>query len=280
MDMDFENIISILDKKVFDAASPEMRKQSLISLCYYFAKVRHTDIDVEFIEMKEGWVGYVDRKSIKLSNTIDLNNYMKYLSMFDTVIHESFHIFQNYLCTLPKSMVDDVLWQRIKVYKQYDLFHLINFEEDNDDYFLNYCELDTYRYTDFMMHKIYKILKSKGKDVDGIYQYNKFEREVFLSRTKKIKKSLGDGAVRIINGRIERLAWIKFLADQNSPQAKRYKGPKKLKERFNDGEYGDNIEEGVSSYTITDEFIKTAQLNFREALPHLYANIENEQEKN
>lgn len=271
MDKKLEEMLKSLDKNKFYDLSVKEKKKILLSLGDFLCTSRNiVDYSVSFGQVDLDSVGETEGTDVFLSELLDLNDYEHYILAVDAVVHECFHVFQRHLTAFSQELVGDVLWERILAYKKYDLLQRTGKSSDEQTYRFNFFEADAYRHTDLFMRTAYNYLKSQKCDCSLFKKYLSEERNNFLHASRKLNspkqperkanlyKSINDRAYKYF------LKNYKYFVDfEKLSKAERT-------EIFNSGKFGSNFLTNDFEYEITDEFVATAEENFKKALPFLY----------
>lgn len=265
MDKKLLKICKYLDYDLFCKASEKQLKQSLQILSDYLAQSQcRKRVALKFLpEIKDNdcvATAYLDGIKLYIK---DITDYEHYLQLFDSVIHESFHIFEYYFLNLPKALCDDIMWQRVLSYN----FYFIAGDQgiSYNLYRFNDFELDAYRHTDLFLKTIYNKLKSLGKNVEGLKKYILLERKIFSKDVSLFKKRYGKFAKQIIDDFYIETS-VKTIKENNGIDATF----KEIISQINNGEYIYSICNNNEIVDLSQEFIDNAQSNFKAMLPHLY----------
>lgn len=270
-----------MKKKLFDVCKyliPENFKKatenellySLRDLGNYLAHTQHRKpvrilIDFTKSDICAGEC-FIDSIGVYPQNTI--LDYQSYIQCFDTVLHESFHIFQYHLMHMPKDFIkSDITWQRIVAY---NLQYFAN-PDDFAHYRLNYFELDAYRYTDFFLINIYNQFRREHISLPMLKKYILTERKVFYKEKAFCRKKLlskdFDSAITTANRFFEECG-IYGIAENNElsiDDFDKIKSEVKSSGRYLYSVFGDTL------IDVSQEFIDNAEDYFTQTMPHLYA---------
>ena len=257
----------------FKKASEYELMKSLQKLSDFFSFVEHrkrVPIEVDF-SRKDGVAGECFIDSIAVYPQNCLTNYQTYLECFDTIVHESFHIFQYHIMHMPKSFIkSEKLWKRISAY---NLQYFANSAGKYGYYRLNYFELDAYRFTDFFMLNVYHKFKNEGIKLIDFKKYIDTERKDFY-KTKIYCKDFFKG--KDIADAIEKAN--RFFIDDgvygvalnNEIDVTEFNQFEDLKnEIFDSGKYLYSIfNEPICD--LSQDFIDNAERIYKKMMPHIF----------
>ncbi len=279
----FTDLCEYLDYNYFYHSSNEELKDSLQKLCDYFSKTqKRRKIKLEYADASgfnenQSWAE-ADVDKIILNPQGSLTDYNTYLKMFDCVIHESFHQFQNYLINIPKSLLDEVMWKRIFSYNVYYFLNEKYTSNEFDEYFVylfNSYEMDAYNSTTLILSSIYFNLKKRGRNVEKLKEYIQEETKKIQESKKVFLKKYGKNAKEkldkfLVNQAIERVREEENFVGINE----------EIHKKLFNGEYFPNIFDGNEICKISNAFLANFEENFKTLMFYLYNDRTNSSQNN